>query len=111
MDRIDLGSVIAERQLLYSDPENGSRLVRVLLGAPRESPGGGEWYCPWQILGIGGEKVLAAYGIDAVQSLQLAMTMIGANLYAHADQGRRLSWGDRQPGDFGFPWGAGTPVH
>ena len=39
-----------------------------------------KWYCPWQIVGLGAEQVRAAYGIDAFQSLQLAMQMIGAQM-------------------------------
>lgn len=68
MDRLELGVVIAERHLEYNDPDSGMRSVQALLGSPVESVGGGEWYCPWQILGIGNEKVRAAYGVDACNS-------------------------------------------
>ena len=104
MDRLDLGTVIAKRQLHYSDPEKGNRTVQVLLGAPNESAGGGEWYCPWQIMGIGGEKVRAAYGVDAFQCLQLVMVMIGATLYSLSENGKPLAWMENGSGDLGFPW-------
>jgi hypothetical protein len=103
MDRIDLGSIIAKRLLDYNDPDSGCRTVEVLLGSPVQSPGGGDWYCPWQIVGIGGEEVRAAYGIDAFQCLQLVMEMIGTTLYALTDDRKRLSWADGPSGDFGFP--------
>jgi hypothetical protein len=105
IDRLDLGAVIAERQLQYNDPEqHGTCAVQVLLGAPVESAGGGEWYCPYQIIGTGDEQVRAVYGIDAFQSLQLVMKIIGATLYALGENGKRLSWMDNPSGDFGFPW-------
>jgi hypothetical protein len=103
MERLGVGTVIAERQLQFRDPKHGERTVRVLLGAPMESPGSGEWYCPWQILGLGGDEVRATYGIDAFQCLQLVMKMIGANLYAQTDHGKQVSWINGQSADFGFP--------
>jgi hypothetical protein len=102
MSHTDLGTVIAMRDLRYRDPENGSRAVQVLLGMPRESEPGREWCCPWQIIGIGDEKVRAAYGVDAFQCLQLVMIVIGATLYARAGDETRLSW-EGQQGDVGFP--------
>jgi hypothetical protein len=104
MDRITLGQVIAKRELDYNDADHGARRIEVLLGLPVESPGGGEWYCPWQVLGIGNGQVRATYGVDAFQSLQLVMKMIGATLYARSDKGTRLSWMGNRQGDFGFPW-------
>jgi hypothetical protein len=103
MARLELGNVIAKRQLHYSHPDHTSRRVEVLLGSPVQSTRGGEWYCSWQIVGIGSEEVRAAYGVDAFQCLQLVMKMIGATLSALTDDGSRLSWKDNQFGDFGFP--------
>ena len=102
MSHLDLGAVIAKRDLRYSDPENGSRAVQVLLGTPQESLPGREWCCPWKIVGLGDEEVRAAYGVDAFQCLQLVMLMIGATLVARAEDETRLSF-DGEPGDVGFP--------
>ena len=103
MDRLTLGTVIANRELNYTDPVHGSRSLRVLLGAPVASPDGGEGYCPWQIAGIAGEPVRAAYGVDSFQCRQLVMRMIGANLKALSDGGGGISCAGSEPGDFGFP--------
>lgn len=103
MEQLTLGTVIANRELLYSDREHGTQSVQVLLGAPVESPLGGEWYCPWRILGIGHEQVRAAYGVDSFQCLQLALKMIGASLHALAVGGAQIAWMCGEPGDFGFP--------
>ena len=103
MDRLQLGTVIAHRQLDYSHPDHTNRRVEVLLGAPLESATGSEWYCTWRIVGLGSEQVRATYGVDAFQCLQLAMMMIGATLSGLSDHGSRLSWKGSQFGDFGFP--------
>lgn len=103
MRHLDLGTVIAKRDLRYSDPEDkGSRTVQVLLGTPQESLPGREWCCPWKIVGLGDEKVRAAYGVDAFQCLQLVMLMIGSTLVGRAGDETRLSF-DGEPGDVGFP--------
>ena len=102
MDGLDLGTIIANRQLHYSHPDHTSRRVEVLLGSPVESRGG-EWYCAWKIVGIGKGEVRAAYGVDAFQCLQLAMKMIGATLFALSENGTRLSWNGDQFGVIGFP--------
>lgn len=52
---IELGTVIAER---YLDVIGSPGLeVRVKLGAPQPFPDGQDYYCPYQITGIGREKV------------------------------------------------------
>jgi hypothetical protein len=64
--------------------------------------GANEWYCPFQIIGIGTENVRAAYGIDAFQTLQLVMVIIGASLPAQNEQAR-LWWLEESNVDSGFP--------
>jgi hypothetical protein len=73
--------VIAERTLAATI--DGSVLdVFVRFGKPIPYPKG-DWACPYQIVGIGDEKVHSAFGIDAVQALQLAMFAAGAVLNMH----------------------------
>jgi hypothetical protein len=102
MASIELGSVIAERQLHYRDTDTGHRVIRILLGAPQQSVGSDDWYCPFQIVGVGSEKVRAVYGIDAFQALQLVMLIIGASLPARNEQ-VRLWWLEESEVDLGFP--------
>jgi len=110
VERRERGTGIAKQQLRYSDPDECSRCGEVRLGSPVESPGGGERYCSWQILVTGGEQVRAAYGIDAFQSLQLVMKMIGATLDALSKSGKRLSWIDSLSGDISaFPPSRASP--
>ncbi len=100
----EIGSAIAERLLHCDDPDEGHRVIRVLLGAPQQSKEPpSDWYCPWQIVGLGDEKVRAAYGVDAIQALQLVMRMIGAKLHAQTAHGVRLWWLEESSSDLGFP--------
>jgi len=61
--------------------------------------------CPYQILGIGDERVRCAGGVDAVQALQLAMEMIGSELYFKLNRQHdgKLRWEAGKEGDLGFP--------
>ena len=104
MRRLTLGTIIARRELRYDDADRGEHPVEVLIGLPFESVAGSEWSCPWQIVGLGNEEIRTGHGIDAFQALQIAMKMIGVNLYVRSDKGSRLRWLDSGPGDCGFPW-------
>ncbi|MGH9563259.1 MAG: DUF6968 family protein [Terracidiphilus sp.] len=73
--------VIAERAL-DAIGDGGSFEVRVRLGKPTPHPKG-DWACPFQITGIGDEKVRLIFGVDAVQALQLAMVAVGSHLSTH----------------------------
>ena len=97
-----VGTIIAIRKLTLSD----QRTVTVRVGKPRRFRGGNDdYYCPYQILGLGDEVVRYAGGVDPVQALQLALVAIGADLGAlkEAKTGT-LSWAaGSTKGDFGFP--------
>lgn len=74
-----LGEVVAERELEHA--RDDSVRVRVRIGRPTEDPAeGGDWRCPFQVLGLGDERVHEAFGVDAVQALQLCFQMIDATL-------------------------------
>jgi hypothetical protein len=79
---IKLGKVIAERVL--TSPQLRKR-VKVRIGAPRKTKAL-DFIAPYQILGIGDEKVRYAAGVDSVQALELGFKMIGADLHSrHKD--------------------------
>ena len=98
---IRLGEVIAERRLEWAGGGPGDGvLVRIGRPVPDPEPGG-DWLCPIQIVGAHGDAVRAAYGVDAVQALVLALWMIDIELRAlQKDAGRALLWLDRT--DLGF---------
>jgi hypothetical protein len=102
----EIGEVVAERRLYLEGEPNTS--IRVLVGKPQKAPGTSEddlVLCPYQILGIGDERVRSAGGVDEVQALQLAMGMIGSELYfkINRQHGGKLRWEGGKEGDLGFP--------
>jgi hypothetical protein len=99
----ELGEIIAVRELYIVEERETDRKIRVTIGKPQPFPDSG-YYCPFQIAGIGGEEIKYAAGVDAVQSLQLVMLIIGATLNFLSGQGRgRLRWEGGSEGDLGFP--------
>ena len=75
-----VGDLIASR-ILHVKEQNGSEgTITVLIGRPQrfaEPPD--DYFVPYQIVGLGSERVRYAAGVDAVQSLQ----------FSHADDWRR----------------------
>jgi hypothetical protein len=80
----DLGDVIAERRLTFEADAGWSRDVWVRLGRPiaDASDENGSWLCPYQIAGLGRDRVRAMFGVDAMQALVLAIHAIPAELAA-----------------------------
>ncbi len=97
----NVGTVIAERELSL----DGATAVRVLIGAPKQRINRDDWYCPYQTDGIGSGRVGISYGVDSVQALVLALSMVGAELYCSREyEAGRLSWDcGAVKGDLGFP--------
>jgi hypothetical protein len=75
--------------------------VPVSLFVPAED--GGAWRCGYEIGWPGEPRQSAAWGVDALQALHLAMQKIAFDLYAsdHHREGR-LSWPGQGAG-YGFP--------
>lgn len=104
MQITSLGDVIAERRFSLTTRDGQQTVVTVKLGKPVEFDDGTGYYAPFQLTGIGSEKIKYAAGVDAVQALQLAMKMIGANLNALRDPDSvELEWEAGDKGDLGFP--------
>ena len=104
----DRRTVIGERVLKRID--GGSDVtVKLFLPVP-DHPGG--FRCHYQICGIGEDKVRYAGGVDAIQAIQIAMQLIGADLYIrHKDV--KLVFGDviddGNPEIYGDPYDLGFP--
>ena len=100
----DIGEIIAVRELYIVEEGEANKKARVVVGKPRPFTDSESYYCPFQIVGVGGEEIKYAAGIDALQSLQLVMVMIGATLeYLNKQLDERLRWAGGSDGDFGFP--------
>lgn len=103
--KYELGEIIAERRLSSKAEDGLTGEVLVLLGKPRPFPDApyGDYYCPYQISGVGSEKVSGAGGVDAFQAMQLAMVAIGSTLeYLQKTYKVDLTWNDGST-DLGFP--------
>jgi len=88
MSRPELGDVIAERELEVDGA--GHAVVRI--GRPTPDPrAGGDWRCPFQIIGLGDEGVYEAFGVDAVQALQLCLQLIDIHL-GEQRRAREVTW-------------------
>jgi hypothetical protein len=82
---------VAVRVLKYQDDE-GDADVSIRLFAPE--PQDNHWICRFEI--VGPDETLTRYGArqDSMQALVLALTMIGAILYASdAHKAGNLGWG------------------
>ena len=94
--------MIAEREFTL-DPD---QKVTIRLGMPFTPETEGfpnESWCPHQITGLGNGKVRRAVGIDAFQSLRIALQVIGSDLYASEEyKAGRLHLGGRDP-DLNLP--------
>ena len=97
----DVGTVVATRKLLL----DGAQKVAVLIGKPEPFPDEQDWYCAYQIVGIGSGRVWWAGGVDPVQALILALQGAGAALVSSSEfEAGRLSWdAGTVEGDLGFP--------
>ena len=102
-----VGEVIAARILHLEEEAAGSEsAITVQIGRPQcfpEPPD--DYFVPYQILGIGDERVGYVAGIDAVQALQLVMRVNGAELTALSrESAGDISWEAGQTAhDLGFP--------
>jgi len=74
------------------------------MGKPQQFPDAQDYYCPYQIKGVGTEKIRWSGGIDAFQAIELALKMIGADLKSLVHRGgHKLSWVADKDGGLGFP--------
>jgi hypothetical protein len=84
MRTFDLGEVIAERRLTFQAQAGWSREIDVRIGRPIPDPSEPErvWVCPYQVFGLGRDRVMGIFGVDAMQALLLAVHAIPAELAA-----------------------------
>lgn len=94
----NIGPLIASRTL-----KDGENTVTILVGKPKKFPGGTDYFCPYQIIGLSDDAVRYGGGADAVQALCLTLECIGVRLYTSKEYGSgTLSWFEGS-GDLGFP--------
>lgn len=102
MELNNVGEIFLTRELYSND--DAKRKILIKIGKPEKYPESQDYYCPYQIIGLGSEKVKYAMGIDQIQAIQLTMERIGSVLYT-SKEGREnsLRWIGDENGDLGFP--------
>ncbi|QKP78728.1 hypothetical protein HT051_05365 [Methyloligella sp. GL2] len=92
---------MAMRELTLIDGERATR-IPITIHLPQQADDGA-WSCRYEIGWPEVHRTFEALGADAIQSLVIALQMIGAELYtstAHKEQ--KLKWEEAGSG-YGFP--------
>jgi hypothetical protein len=98
----NVGTVVASRKLTVLGDDK--KEIMVLIGMPEPYLDTSDYYCPFQIQGIGSERIEYAVGIDSVQAMLLAFKRIPVLLLLlNKELEGRLRWEGDESGDLGFP--------
>lgn len=102
MQLTSIGELFVSRTLQLND--KNSTDVTITIGKPQKFPDGQDYYCPYQIIGLGDGKISRCGGIDEIQALLLALEQIGTFLI-HSEEYKqdKLSWLGSEDGNLGFP--------
>jgi hypothetical protein len=97
-----MGPVVAERRLRVSGRPDLD--VRLRIGKPRPYPDDPRenYYCPYEITGLGKEHGGHIGGVDAIQAVELTLRVLPSVLDALRREYPGLGWEDAPPGDYGF---------
>ena len=100
----DIGETIAVRKLSLLRDDGPPLEVLALLGRPKQLPDHCDYYCPYQIKGVGAETVRYTSGIDTFQALQLGIRSLAGDLETlNRHMGGNLRWEGDEKGSLGFP--------
>lgn len=99
MNNIQLGEVVAERELEFIASDGSRQSVKVLLGKPIQE-GNGPWFCPFLIQADSFQRQFRATGEDSMQSMLLAQKIIAVELdvLARDNKGSFTWFGDANLG-------------
>lgn len=97
-----LGNVIAYRLYgIENSPENAR--IEVFIGEPRQFSASLDYFTPFLIRGSGSGNVKRVGGVDSLQSLQLAISMISIDIaYLEESIGKNLVWTNNKENGLGF---------
>lgn len=103
MNGREIGEVIAQRKLIMTQTDGAQSDLLVLLGRPCKFEDSTDFYAPFQVRGIGSERVVCAGGVDSFQALQGAMKVIPSLLEGISqDYHVTISWEYDETGRLGF---------
>jgi hypothetical protein len=101
MKLTDIGEEVARRRFVTSE---GKEIV-ALIGKPQPFQPPPGYFCPFQIVGMYGDRVFYCGGEDAIQAIILALKLLGTRIVTskEAKEGK-LKWEAGTPADpFGLP--------
>ena len=85
----ELTDVVVSRTLEAVHPDGSRTEVQISIGRPFPDPlPGGDWCCTFRITGLGDDTVRAAFGVDSMQALLLALVKVRLELSGSV----RLEW-------------------
>jgi hypothetical protein len=100
----ELGDVILERDFEAWDADGNRRPVKLRIGRPfqvTDSNGQIMWRCPFQVLGVGRERIEKAPGFDSVDATLNALLMVEHNFRSYIPRyAQRITW--REMDDWNF---------
>lgn len=90
----ELSDIIVQRQLDAIHPDGSRTEVLLAIGRPFPDPlPGGDWCSTFQITGLGDPAVRAAFGVDTMQALLLALHKVRLELDERAAvEAAELRW-------------------
>lgn len=93
--------LIAERRLEILDGKN-RHAVDIRIFQPQKVADH-EWRCEYEIGWPNAARRFAGHGIDSVQALNIALQMVGTEIYTSTYHRAGKLHYDRLPGGYGFP--------
>jgi len=93
--------IVATRTLTLRGADTNSEIAIRIFVPEEQEPG--VWSCRYEIDWPEGTRKFAAHGIDSVQAIELALKMIGSEIYtSEYHKSGNLMW-DEQGKGYGFP--------
>ncbi len=87
--------VFAQREFEVDGIESA---LKLLIGKPQSD--GQAWYCEYLFIGVSGEKIHKAYGVDSMQALLHALSTAKSLLKLFASDQYEITW--LEAPDLGF---------
>ena len=72
----EIGTVIASREIEFIFEDGRKEKAFLKVGCPFEYGDGFDWCCPYELSTESSKKLFGMFGIDALQALQLTMTVL-----------------------------------
>jgi hypothetical protein len=92
-------TIIARRILETKD----GREIEIIIGAPQPFPDDADYFCPFQVNGLGDARIYYAGGVDSYQALILALKKLTVHMVTmDAVKNGEVQWLDGSEPDLGL---------